>query len=117
MRARSSLCALAGCLALAGCSGDDDSPDQAGAGGTADPAFVAIAEFAYEPETITVEPGTELTWTSSDRAPHTATADDGSFDTGTLKRGDEAAVRLEEPGTYTYYCRFHAFMNGTVEVE
>ena len=66
---------------------------------------------------ITIDAGAELTWTSSDDAPHTATADDGSFDTGTLKRGDEAHVSFDEPGTYTYYCRFHAFMNGTVAVQ
>jgi len=26
-------------------------------------------------------------------------------------------VTFDEPGTYPYYCRFHAFMKGTVEVE
>lgn len=117
MRARSSLCALVGCLAFAGCAGDDDSPDATGGGGTAGPPAVEIAEFLYEPDTITVDVGTEITWTNADGAPHTATADDGSFDTGTLKRSDEAAVSFDEPGTYTYYCRFHAFMNGTVEVD
>lgn len=114
MRAGISLCALAAGLALAGCSGGGDSTDGDGSGST---ATVEIVEFAYAPETVAVDAGTEINWANSDGAPHTATADDGSFDTGTLKRDDEAAVSLDEPGTYTYYCRFHAFMNGTIEVE
>ena len=42
-------------------------------------------DFAYAPEDLTVPAGTEVTFTNSDDAPHTATADDGSFDTDTLK--------------------------------
>jgi plastocyanin len=98
--------ALAGGVA-AGCGGDD---------GGASTDRVAIADFAFDPEPVTVDAGTKLTWTNEDEAPHTATADDGSFDTGTLKLADTGAVALDQPGTYTYYCRFHAFMKGTVKV-
>ena len=89
-------------------------PGDTGGGETAD--RVEIAEFLYEPEAVTVDAGTEITWTNADAAPHTATADDSSFDTGTLEKGDSESQTFDEPGTYTYYCRFHAFMNGTVEV-
>ena len=64
---------------------------QGGAGG-ASTDLVAIADFAFDPETVTVDAGTKLTWTNDDEAPHTATADDGSFDTGTLKLDDTGAV-------------------------
>jgi plastocyanin len=57
-----------------------------------------------------------VAWTNLDKAPHTATARDESFDTGTLDKGDDAEIVLEDPGTYAYYCRFHQFMNGTIEV-
>ena len=67
-------------------------------------------------ETITVDAGTKVTWTNGDEAAHTATADDGSFDTGTLDLDDPKAVSFDEPGTYSYYCRFHPFMKATVEV-
>ena len=76
-----------------------------------------IVDFEYAPETLTVPAGTKVTWTNSDDAAHTATADDGSFDTDTLHQGDSAGVVLDEPGTYTYYCRFHAFMKATIEAE
>ncbi len=61
--------------------------------------------------------GTTVTWTNQDDAAHTSTARDESFDTGTLDQGDAGDVTLDEPGTYDYYCRFHQFMNGTIEVE
>ncbi len=115
------LAAVAGGVA-AGCGGDDDDPATPaaamaqGGGGGASTDLVAIADFAFDPETVTVDAGTKLTWTNDDEAPHTATADDGSFDTGTLKLDDTGAVALDQPGTYTYYCRFHPFMKGTVEV-
>jgi len=128
--ARSPLVALLALAALAavagggaaGCGGDDDDPATPaaamaqGGGGGASTDLVAIADFAFDPETVTVDAGTKLTWTNDDEAPHTATADDGSFDTGTLKLDDTGAVALDQPGTYTYYCRFHPFMKGTVEV-
>jgi plastocyanin len=112
---------LVSCTAIAaaglfgGCGDDEQGPampDPAAASGE-----VEIAEFLYEPETITVEPGTKVTWVNSDKAPHTATADDSSFDTGTLDKDDSASVTFDEPGSFSYTCRFHAFMNGTVEVE
>ena len=101
-------------LGAGGCGGDDG-----GAGSSSGEAThaVEIADFEYAPETLTVPAGTKLTWTNSDEAPHTATADDESFDTGTLRDGDEVGVVLDEVGTYAYYCRFHAFMKATVEVE
>jgi len=78
---------------------------------------VDIVEFVYEPEEVTVAAGTTVTWTNQDKAPHTSTARDDSFDTGTLKKGASAEIVLDTPGTYEYFCRFHQFMNGTVEVE
>ena len=71
----------------------------------------------FEPEEITVPAGTEVTFTNQDKAAHTATADDGSFDTEELGKGDSAQTTFDDPGTYTYFCRFHVFMKGTVEVE
>ena len=108
--------ALAG-LVLTACGGDEEPATEAPAGSSAATTEVDIAEFKYVPETITVTAGDTVTWTNSDEAPHTATADDEAFDTGDLQRGQKGEVTFEEPGSYPYYCRFHAFMKGTVEVE
>ncbi|MDQ3759019.1 MAG: cupredoxin family copper-binding protein, partial [Actinomycetota bacterium] len=78
---------------------------------------VEIAEFLYEPEELTVPAGTTITFTNQDTAAHTATADDSSFDTEELGKGDSAEETFDEPGTFTYYCRFHVFMKGSVVVE
>ena len=127
MTARSPLVVLLAVAAVAGgvaagCGGDDDDPATpaaamatGGAGGVSTDR-VAIADVAFDPETVTVDAGTKLTWTNDDEAPHTVTADDGSFDTGTLKLDGTGAVAIDQPGTYTYYCRFHPFMKGTVQV-
>ena len=61
--------------------------------------------------------GTTITFTNEDSAAHTATADDSSFDTKELGQGDSAKETFDEPGTYSYYCRFHVFMKGSVVVE
>ena len=102
-------------LVLTACGGDEEPAATSGeeASGTTE---VDIANFKYEPDTISVSAGDTVTWTNSDEAPHTATADDEDFDTGDLDRGDEGEVAFDEPGSYPYYCRFHAFMRGTVEV-
>ena len=109
-------------IVFAGCGGDDsDSTTSAESASTASPAVstakIDVADFKYMPDAVTVEAGAEITWTNSDDAPHTATADDSSFDTGDLDRGDSASVTFEEPGTFSYYCRFHPFMKATVEVQ
>jgi plastocyanin len=88
------------------------SESSAGAGDS-----VEIVEFEFDPEELTVPAGTTVTFTNQDKAPHTATADDSSFDTEELEKGDSAEETFDEPGTYSYYCRFHVFMKGSVVVE
>ncbi len=115
-RVRLTSVALSAALALAGvagCGGDDGSSQAKMPSGDA----VEIVEFGFEPEELTVPAGTTITFTNQDKAPHTATADDSSFDTESLKEGDSAQETFDEPGTYSYYCRFHAFMKGAVVVE
>ncbi len=93
---------------------DESTPDEPSTG-TGD--SVEIVEFVFEPETLTVPAGTTVTFTNQDKAPHTATADDSSFDTEELGKGDSAEQTFDDPGTYEYYCRFHVFMKGSVVVE
>lgn len=100
-------------LLATGCVGDgkgdggSDSPSPA--------AQVEIEGFRYEPGTVKAEAGGEVTWKNGDEAPHTATAEDRAFDTGTLKEGTSKSLRVR-PGTYSYFCRFHPFMRGKLEV-
>lgn len=77
---------------------------------------VTIEDFAFAPRTITVDVGDTVTWTNRDTAGHTATADDGSFDTGVLGRGQSGSRTFDEAGTFAYHCEPHPSMTGTVVV-
>ncbi|HEU4706227.1 MAG TPA: cupredoxin domain-containing protein [Solirubrobacterales bacterium] len=77
---------------------------------------VQIVEFTYEPDPVVVQVGGKVVWQNEDAAPHTATADDGSFDTGTIDEGKLGSATFKEPGTFTYFCEIHPTMHGTVEV-
>jgi plastocyanin len=77
---------------------------------------VEIVDFAYDPEPVQVATGGKVIWQNQDSAPHTATADDGSFDTGTLEEGKLKSETFKKAGTYTYFCEIHPTMHGTLEV-
>ena len=77
---------------------------------------VTIVDFQFNPGTITVHTGDTITWTNTGAQPHTATADDHSFDTGVLKKGQSASHTFSTPGTFSYICTIHPFMKGTVTV-
>lgn len=96
----------------AGEAGDEVAPS----GDAARSAKVEIEDFAYDPDPVTIEEGGKVTWINRDSVPHTATAEDGSFDTGTLAEGKIGSESFKEPGTYAYTCTIHPEMEGTVEV-
>ena len=78
---------------------------------------LTISGYAYQPAEINVAPGTTITFTNRDHTPHTATSTNTGFDTGTIDPGKSAPVDITTPGTYSYYCQFHAFMHGTITVK
>lgn len=78
---------------------------------------VEIRDLKFVPESLDVRAGDTITWINRDIAPHTATATDKSWDTGTLKRGERASVTVVGPGmTGWYFCRFHPAMKATLRV-
>lgn len=78
---------------------------------------VAIQNFAFSPETITVKVGTKVTWTNKDSAGHTVTGDtsDGPA-SDTLAQGASYSFTFSKAGTFTYACSIHPDMKGTVIV-
>jgi LPXTG-motif cell wall-anchored protein len=84
---------------------------------TASDPPVAIANFAFSPASVTIKVGDTITWTNNDAIPHTATASDGSFDTGTLKKGQSGSHTFATAGTFAYICSIHPNMHGTVVVQ
>lgn len=90
--------------------------ERAPSGEAARSAKVEIEDFAYVPETVTIQAGGKVTWINRDSAEHTATLDDGSFDTGDLAEGKLKSQSFKDAGTYSYFCEIHPDMIGTVEV-
>jgi len=78
---------------------------------------VAVQGMRFGSGTLTVTAGTTVEWVMRDQMPHTVTADSGAFDSGTLSAGGTFSHTFDEPGTYTYYCKLHPNMRGTVVVE
>lgn len=82
---------------------------------------VEIINFSYG-SPLTVKAGTTVVWVNRDKAPHTVTADNGAFASGTLNPGDTFSFTFAQAGTFPYYCEFHGNqggvgMAGTVRVE
>ena len=77
---------------------------------------ITIEGFAFSPADLTAAVGDTITVTNNDGAPHTLTADDGSFDTGRLNRGESAEITLSAAGSFPYKCAFHPNMRGTITV-
>ena len=81
-----------------------------------DAAAVSIVNFAFEPATLEVPVGTTVTWTNNGGAPHTVTADDGAFDSGTLQPGASFSQTFSAAGTFAYHCTIHPQMVATIVV-
>jgi plastocyanin len=120
--------ALAGAvLTLAACGGGDDeaaATTAPGAEATATDApaapaggeaAITISGFAFSGVTE-VAAGTTVTISNEDSAPHTVSADDGSFDTGNIAPGESATITLSTAGTFAYHCNVHASMKGSITV-
>ena len=86
-------------------------PARAGSG-----HVVQIENFAYAPAELTIQAGDTVTWTNLDDQAHTATATDGSWDTGMLDQGASGSVTFTAPGTYDYLCTPHPTMTGRIIV-
>lgn len=113
--------AALGLTAVAGACGSDSDGDSAAAGAGGATAggrgnVLTIKDFAFSPEPLSVPVGTVVKVVNEDDAPHTATADDMSFDTGELARGESAEITLSAAGEFSYQCDIHDYMRGVIRV-
>lgn len=79
-------------------------------------ASVAIVDFAFDPGSVSVAAGGTVTWTNQGATVHTVSADDGSFESGSLDPGATFSFTFNSPGTVSYHCNFHSNMVGSVTV-
>jgi plastocyanin len=102
--------ALTALLGACGSSNESDASDA-----PAD-AEITIRNFMFEPATLNVKVGTTVTVKNADDTPHTITADDNSFDTGSIAGGESATFTVTDVGTAKYHCGIHNYMTGTIQV-
>lgn len=76
-----------------------------------------IEDFRFLPEDLIVEAGTDIRFHNHDGVVHDVVAINGEWDTGDLRSDSNSeAFRLDEPGTYNYFCSIHPTMTGTINV-
>jgi plastocyanin len=90
-----------------------DTPIQAGA----QAAAIQIDNFHYTPPSLTVAPGTTVTWTNADDSPHTVREKDGKFKSAALDTDDKFSQTFTAPGEYEYFCSIHSYMTGKIVVK
>ena len=87
----------------------------------------------YLPRQITVHTNDTITWTNNDTEAHTVTSGisagieslmnnkrgtpNGIFDSGSFKPGQTWTHTFANPGTFTYFCTIHPWMEGVVMVQ
>ena len=83
----------------------------------AGPGTVAIAEFLFGPEKITVKQGQAITWTNVDDSPHQVTVQGATtLRTPVVLKGQSTALQFNDVGSYGYICGLHPQMKGQIEV-
>ena len=101
------LAALIALMALVVMNGNANAAD----------AQVKIANFTFDPPTLTVKAGTTVTWVNADDIPHLVTEKDGKFHSSALDTNDKFSQTFSTAGTVEYYCAIHPKMTGKIVVE
>jgi plastocyanin len=87
----------------------------------------------YLPKQVTVHTNDTIIWTNNDTEAHTVTSGvgagieslmnnkrgtpNGIFDSGSFKPGQSWTHTFNNPGTFTYFCTIHPWMEGVVTVQ
>ncbi len=77
---------------------------------------VHIDDFAFVPDDLIIRPGETVDWHNHDTAAHTATADNGDWDTGSITNGETGSRTFADSGTWSYHCAFHPDMEADLVV-
>ena len=79
---------------------------------------VEISNFAFLPDTLTINQGDTVIWINSDSAAHTETSDSGSeLDSAEIAQDQTYSHVFNSPGTYSYYCTLHPRMKASIRVQ
>lgn len=89
------------------------SPANGASGGT---VSAAIGNFSFTPRELSVKAGATVEWTNKDDTPHTVTSDDGAFSSPLMDTNQAFRHTFASAGSFSYHCKLHPTMTGTVAV-
>lgn len=92
------------------------SPEPSSAVAKSKTRTVVLRGMKYLPATLIVNAGDTVVWKNEDVVPHTATAGNKSFDSGSIEPGASWSYAAKRKGTYLYYCAFHPNTRGKLIV-
>jgi plastocyanin len=78
---------------------------------------VRIVNMQFAPADLVVKRGSRIVWVNDDLFPHTVTATDAAFDSGSIAASSSWTYEATRPGTYTYVCGLHPTMKGRLIVQ
>lgn len=79
-------------------------------------AVITILGNAYDPATLTVRVGTEVTWTNPQHEDYSITSDIPGLFGGGIPGGSTYDYTFTQPGTYTYHDSTDPGIKGTIIV-
>ena len=107
-------------VVIAGCtSSSNPSPGpvtSTASTSTASQNSVAIQNYAFNPSTLTIQKGANVTWTNYDSVQHHVVSDSSAFSSPLLNKGDTYTHQFNNTGSFSYICSIHPYMKGTIVV-
>ncbi len=76
---------------------------------------VEMKNIAFVPSVVQAHPGDTIVFQNHDFVPHTATAREKSFESGSI--APDSSWRLVAGKSASFYCTFHPNMVGAIKVE
>jgi plastocyanin len=89
----------------------------AGAAGQRNRHTVTIDGVQFSPADLLVHPGDRIVWVNKDPFPHTATATNKLFDSGSIAANAAWSYTVTKTGEIEYGCTFHSTMKGKIRVQ
>ncbi len=93
------------------------TPSPTCAPGTPTTAAVSIVNFAFNPQTTTINQGSSVRWTNTTGGTtHTSTSNSNVWNSGNITPGQSFTFTFNTPGSYPFHCNIHPNMTGTITV-
>ena len=78
---------------------------------------VEIKGFKFSIADLEVQHGDTVRWVNKDIVPHTATANDNSWDSDLLNENEAWELVIDEDNSGSYFCKYHPTMKGNITIQ